>query len=356
MSSIKKTTILSIDGGGIRGIMPGVVLAHIETRLRKLEGDKVRLVDYFDILCGSSTGGILSLIYNVPNSAGRPKYTAQQAVDLYMKNGGAIFSRSAWQRVKSVDGVADEKYSAKAIEQALERYFENIALSQLLKPCLITSYDIEKRKSVFFNSVSARQTVARDYQVRDVARATSAAPTFFETAAIESATGEMAYLIDGGLIANNPTMCAYSEARALKFSAILNDPAKQDYPTAKDMLILSLGTGEEKEAYDFDKAKDWGIVGWLRPLIDIMMSGNAETVDYELRQIFDSANPEDYVRFQPPLKDANPDMDDASDNNLQKLHNAGKDFIIANHTKIEAIIAKLIANKARTAYVESPLI
>ena len=86
-------------------------------------------------------------------------------------------------------------------------------------------------------------------------------------------------LIDGGVFVNNPTLCAYSEARTWKFDT------NRDKPTASQMMILSLGTGGTDKSFEYRKAKDWGAVQWIVPIIDIMMSGVAETVDYQLKQI-----------------------------------------------------------------------
>lgn len=109
-----------------------------------------------------------------------------------------------------------------------------------------------------------------DYFVKDIARATSAAPTYFECSKVKSLTNINYPLIDGGVFVNNPALCAYAEVH-------------NEYEvTARDMAILSLGTGYEKQAYNYNQAKDWGMLGWIKPLISIMMSGVPEVVDYQL--------------------------------------------------------------------------
>jgi len=121
-------------------------------------------------------------------------------------------------------------------------------------------------------------------------------------------------LIDGGVFANNPALCAYAEVRN-KF---------EGKPTAKDMAILSIGTGYINKAYRYVKAKKWGAIGWVKPLLEIMMSGVSETVDYQLAQIYDAiGKPEQYLRVNAELLFANPEMDDASRDNLRALHEDG---------------------------------
>ena len=92
---MKKVRILSIDGGGIRGILPGIVLVHLEEKLQEKTGNEdMRLADVFDLMAGTSTGGILTLTYLMPDENNRPKFTAQKAVDLYLEKGGKIFDVS----------------------------------------------------------------------------------------------------------------------------------------------------------------------------------------------------------------------------------------------------------------------
>ncbi|MEG4630882.1 patatin-like phospholipase family protein [Microcoleus sp. AR_TQ3_B6] len=127
--------------------------------------------------------------------------------------------------------------------------FKDCKLSELLKPCLISSYDIERRKAHFFDRIDAQKYPAEDYFIKDIARATSAAPSYFEVAKVYSLTNESYALIDGGVFANNPALCAYAEVRN-KFR--IPNARNEREPTAKDMVILSL---EEKLRKNFPRKK-----------------------------------------------------------------------------------------------------
>ncbi|MDX8338435.1 patatin-like phospholipase family protein [Draconibacterium sp. IB214405] len=328
--------ILSLDGGGIRGIMPGQVLVALEEKLQKLSKNKdARIADYFDLIAGTSTGGILTCIYLCPSEedATKARYSAANAVDLYLENGDEIFDVTAWQKISSGAGVFDEKYSAKELEESLNDYLGELKLSNLLKPCLVTSYDIRRRKAHFFKQHKAKTGDAFDFYVKDVARATSAAPTYFEAAKVKSMTSVPYPLVDGGVFANNPTLCAYAEARNLPGA-----------PKAKDMFILSLGTGSSIKPYYYKEAKDWGLAQWVKPIIDIMMSGVSETVDFQLKQIFDAVGkPKQYVRIEPELYNASPEMDDASIKNLEALRIAGQKCADDNDQLLNDVAKKLIA-------------
>jgi len=346
---MKKVTILSIDGGGIRGILPGVILAYIEEQLQeRTNNPEARLCDYFDLLAGTSTGGILTCMYITPDENGKPKFSAQDAVDLYLKNGQKIFSISFGRRILNLFGLFEAKYLVRNIEKILSDYLKDTKLSEALKPCLITSYEIFQRKTIFFNKIDTTKSETRDFMLRDIARSTSAAPTYFKPAQIHSTYGNPLYLVDGGMFANNPSMCAYAEARTIKFSSIPACNGKPDYPTATEMILVSLGTGSQGDSYPYSKAKKWGIVGWLIPLINILMSGNSETVHYELKQLFRAANPANeayYFRLEPTVGTASSAMDLATPENMHALEEAGKTFV-SNHTdELDKIVELLIANK-----------
>lgn len=327
--------ILSIDGGGIRGIIPGQVLVNLERILQDRSGKPgARIADFFDLFAGTSTGGILACTYLVPEvDKATPRFTAQQAVDLYLEHGDEVFDLTIWQRIISVGGIADEKYSAVGLEAALNNYFGNTKLSDLLKPCLITAYDIQRRQAFFFRQHRARQSEGANFFVRDVARATSAAPTYFEPARVKSNSGVFYPLVDGGLFANNPALCAYAEAR--------NWPEAY---TAKDMMILSLGTGQDDRAYDFDRARNWGAVAWVKPVIDIMMSGVSDVTDYHLRQIYDAVGRSDqYLRIAPTLGNASPALDNASPENLAALRQAGQYAAEQHYDELTDFVDKLLS-------------
>lgn len=336
--------ILSIDGGGIRGIIPGQVLVALEQKLQEKEGKEARLADYFDFFAGTSTGGILTCICLCPSEIepGKARFSAQDAVNLYIENGDDIFSVPFWKNVQSGGGNLDEKYPADKLEEALKRYFGDLKLSELLKPCLIPSYNITERTATFFCQHDFKEHgPKKDFYVRDVCRATSAAPTYFETAFIHSLNGSEHPLIDGGVFANNPALCAYSEVR----NAI-------DQPTAKEMLIVSLGTGSENKKYPYDKAKNWGAIGWIKPVIDIMMAGAAEVTHYHLCKMFSArGNDKNYIRIQPTdLDNADPDMDNASDKNIQALVEVGKKTAESCNAELDRIVDILIRDKDKVEF------
>ena len=341
---MKKIKILSIDGGGIRGIIPGVILTYLEKRLQQITATNLKIGDFFDFVAGTSTGGILACLYLVPGEDGKAKYSANDAVQLYAKDGQEIFARSFFEK-NIFYSLLRPKYRVEHLEKYLGQFFGDVKLNQLIKPCLITAYEIAQRSAVLFTSADANDSL-RNFFVRDVARATSAAPTYFSPAHIQSDEGQFFSLTDGGVYANNPALCAYAEARKIKFKTLFND-AKADCPSANDMLIVSIGTGTVKKQYHYEDFENAGTVKWLEPIIDILMAANSETVDYQLTKMYETlsaADSEDYHRIEPPLFEACPEMDDASPENLEKLKQAGLYYTEKNEKLLEEIAAKIVAN------------
>lgn len=343
---MKKVRILSIDGGGIRGIIPGVILNYLEKQLQQYDKSSLKIGDYFDFIAGTSTGGILACAYLMPSENGTAKYGAEDALNLYIEDGNKIFGTSFMQQLVRGFGWFDEHYSATNLEAELLSFFGDTTLDKLIKPCLITAYEIVSRRAYFFTSLDARKDNMCNFKVTDVARATSAAPTYFEPAKIFSLDNQEFNLIDGGVYANNPALCAYAEARKIQFSGLFD--SKPNQPKAKDMLLISIGTGTVKQEYHFDDLKNAGEISWVHPLIDILMSGNSETVNYQLRQMYNTLNGDDrknYYRLEPSLREADTEMDNTSISNLKNLEQAGKWFVDDNKAMLDEIVQKLIENK-----------
>lgn len=352
-----KYTILSIDGGGIRGIIPATVLIELEKMLQKERGDDCKIGECFDFIAGTSTGGMLAclLLAPDPDNPGRAKYSAVQACDVYLRYGDEIFDRDIWQRFSSGDGILDEKYSATVLEDVLKKYFKDISLKELIRPCLIPGYNVKDYRPYFFTQHDAAIDPNANFLIRDVARATSAAPTYFETALTTSLDKKTVMpVIDGGVFANNPTACAYVEVLAKgKNAGQRVDP--------KDIAILSLGTGRQPKSIEFKECKDWGRIGWLMPLIDIFMEGVSQTVNYQMGKVCKSIDQlfcgdevveEDkkikhYLRIDGKFRDddnqmtigeLNPALDCATKENMELLQVFGKQLVKNNHDKLQKFV------------------
>lgn len=321
MTQDRPLRILSIDGGGIRGLIPAVLLAKFEEKIREKDPDG-SIADYFDLFAGTSTGGILvsGLLSPSINKYHKWNYNAYELIDIYREWGPKIFANTFGHRVKSGFGLKSSKYPSKGLDDCLQAYFGNLSLSQLGKPCLIPSYDVERKKTHFFTRHDAREDFNQDFYLWDVIRSTTAAPTYFEASTIYSLgdfrNRQRYTMIDGGIYAHNPALCAYAEARANPYFRKITDEV-----SASNMILFSLGTGDTKSPYSPDQVKSWGLIKWARPLVGIMMGAAAEAIHYQLTQVFGSVEAKDqYQRIDPDLPDdVSPYMDDASPENIESL-------------------------------------
>lgn len=333
--------VLCIDGGGIRGLIPAVILKHWESELG------VPLASCFHLVAGTSTGGILAAGLCRP----RPLSAAALA-ELYEEEGPRIFRKSPWHSLTSLGGMVDEKYPAGPLQRVLAERFSGWLSEVEICDLLVTAYEIERRSPYFFKSWLARgleldpgeAAVSRDFALLDVARATSAAPTYFEPVGVAGRDGTQYAFVDGGVFANNPAMCAYAAARRL-------------YPRAESYWVVSLGTGQLERPIPLERAKDWGLVGWARPLLQVIFDGVSETVDYQLEQLAPRVQ---HIRFQislgrePGSLGANDDLDDASSDNLARLKRLGELILERQRQASDAVLAELRAPKAQRANLGYP--
>jgi len=304
--------ILAIDGGGIRGLVPATILAALEKSLG------APLAQHFHMLAGTSTGGILAagLAHEIPTS---------QLVDFYLKDGGAIFTPAL---LSNIDG---PKYDPTPLEAALKTAFGDTRLSQLPHDVACPAYDIGARQPVIFKSWEARgieqpAAPSKDFLVREVARCTSAAPTYFPPGQAHAVDGSTLSLIDGGMFGNNPALIAMVAARRLM-------------PLAKRFLVVTLGTGQNLQSLAYADAVGWGVVGWMTTggLIDIMFDAMGSTVEYELDQL----DVVSQLRLQSSLQGANDVLDDASATNMAALQTCAKRTLTERAKDIEALVAEL---------------
>jgi len=294
--------ILSIDGGGIRGILPLALLVEIEAR-------RGPCADLFDMVAGTSVGGIIAtgLAHRV---------LAKTIYDMLMSDGGTIFAQTL---VTDVLNAVNPKYDAAPLEGFLAQTFGGAMLDGIAKPELIVpAVDLLRPASIFFKSWRARKDPSYNFALKDVARATSAAETYFAPAEIASAPGDVYRCVDGGTAINNPTIAAILEA----------DDLWQD----KDVRVLSLGTGSMTEPIT---PANGGIVGWLPDLLSLFMDAQASVLDHLARWAVPGL-----VRCDIALgPNVNTAFDDASPTNLAALAALGRQLVTAQLDNALAVLA-----------------
>jgi predicted acylesterase/phospholipase RssA len=320
--------ILAIDGGGIRGILPAMVLSDLERRTNR------PIIDLFDLIVGTSTGGLVALALACPTADGKPRHTARDIVRLYEVEGKRVFSRSVWHKIRSVGALAEGKYPSAGIEGVLQDYFGECRLKDALADVVVPAYEIERRMPFFFKTANARAKSYYDYPMKNVIRAATAAPTYFEPMQVQiDGPNDYYALVDGALFAYNPGMCAYVEA--------LNR-----YPERDSVIMVSLGTGKLTRRLPYDEVKDWGAARWAQPAFALMCDGICDVVDHQLQQLLPETEDglRQYYRFQARLDVGNDDMDDASNTNIRVLKLLAEDMLQANRAVLRSLADKLLVS------------
>jgi uncharacterized protein len=319
MSTPNTQCILSCDGGGIRGLITAVMLERLEQKLQE-QNPETPLKDYFDLIAGTSTGSLMV---------------------------------RAWlNRVRL--GFSQPIYDGKGLEEVLRS--DNVFGSMQFKdlpPTLITSYDTYNRQAVVM--VNTKPAYAH-IPIWEVCRASAAAPTAFPAhlmsepnfiAALEqkgcaiplNARGQKAIpLIDGGIFANNPALCA-----------VVDRLRWEDKPESSDLTIASFGTGQNVKEIGLDAAREWGALEWLSPrkgipLLDTLFDGSSDVVDHAIQGLLPECN---YHRFQPTLEADLPAFQAGADN-LSRMIEASDRYLNQPHVdqKLNQLAALLLSRQS----------
>lgn len=306
--------ILSIDGGGIRGYVPAYILNYIQSRLSR------PLIHYIDLIAGTSTGGIIATGLSIPNTLGGPKYSTQDLVSFYKNDAGKIFKNAS----NLAELLFRSKYRNQNLTAVVGTKMGDVSFSDLMTNVLIPTYCITDRRPYFFKSW--KDTV-EGIPASRVVEATCSAPIFFDPTSVRFPNeDEVRYFIDGALVANNPTMCAYVEAKKLWGD--------------EDVLVLSLGCGDISNPISADRKKRWGILPWIPQIVEIVTDAGVNSVDYQLRVV----NSDMYVRLQTKIVHAAKSMDDASLLNMERLRLDAHNLIEERTRDIEAVV-KILEEK-----------
>ncbi|XP_006354911.1 patatin-like protein 2 [Solanum tuberosum] len=335
-------TVLSIDGGGIRGIIPATILSFLESQLQELDGSDARLADYFDVMAGTSTGGLVTAMLTAPDENNRPLYAAKDITPFYLENCPKIFPQKSglFTPIRNiVQTLIGSKCDGKYLHEVVKEKLKDTRLSNTITNVVIPTFDIKKLQPTIFSTYETKRAACYDAKLSDICIGTSAAPTYLPAHYFKVEDGKdnvrEHHLIDGGVAANNPGLIAISEVSKEIFK---NNP---DFYPIKPMeygrfLVISLGTGAAKyeQKYNSSMAAKWGIVEWLlhkgsNPLIEVFTQSSADMVDYHNSVVFQALRSEDsYLRIQEDeLSGTEASVDVATKENLERLVEIGENLL-----------------------------
>jgi uncharacterized protein len=309
--------VLSIDGGGIRGIVTAHILNNIEKLLQKYTNNKnEKLINYFDLSSGTSTGSIIIAILNIKDKNGIPLYNCQDVLNMYNNESQYIFKRTFIQKIKSLFGIIKVKYDNKYFKEMLKKYLKETTVQDTYTNTMITSINLNDMSLFLFKSYGSNH----QYNLTDAVLASSAAPTYFKPIKLYKNNIEIT-LTDGGMGMNNPSLSSYLECKKLYKDDNIN--------------ILSLGTGYKTKPLLYNKIKKWGIAKWLKEIVDTILSANNKVTDYQCNMLYKYIINGKYTRINGELFYASSKIDDVSNKNLLNLQKDAQ--IIFDNNKSEII-------------------
>jgi hypothetical protein len=312
--------VLTIDGGGIRGIIPAAVLVELE---RRLSPD--RLAGAFDLIVGTSTGGIIALGLTVPDGD-QPRHAAERLLDLYLTDGETIFPRGGPVPLPRTTWLREgTRYPTTGLEQALDRCLGDAPLTAALTDVVVTSYDLAYGEPVMLSS-RPRPGYVSDVTMVVAARATSAAPIVFKPEIVRDGDRER-MLVDGGLYVNNPAVLGY----LLGGQAA----AREDLPLA----LVSLGTGTRPPRTPLpaaERTQMWDASAVARTLLEAVSTGSGNLVHLLLSRLADGERFR-YWRLQTTVGPCDFTMDDSSPENVACLYERARELVAERDEELAAI-------------------
>lgn len=322
--------ILCLDGGGVKGVIVAKILEEIEERTGR------KIYELFDVIAGTSAGGIITLGLTMPNprDTDEAKYSARDLINIFKNEGMRIFPNSLSRKIMTLGGLLGAKHSGQGVRAVTREYFGDALISKSMTNVLVTAFDAKANKIKMFTNLAAENDRDEEYYMRDVATATSAAPVFLPAAKIKNIKGEEGVFIDGGVGANNPTALALSYARSLKLDV-------------HNATIVSIGTGNPVKvntSSDFDNA---GLVNWGPRLIDVMFTANSSATHSAMESAYSSKNNGNYYRIQTVLREEDATMDDASPVHMEALLTSAKQTISNQSKTIDTICEELLTKLAQ---------
>lgn len=294
----KNYNILSLDGGGIRGIMLLHQLVDLEKKLDR------PLHETFDLISGTSTGAIVAVLLGLG-------HTAENILNIYLKHSYKIFKKHFFRF-----GIFRPRYDDTYFNNLILKFVSTKTLKDLLCDVIVPAYNATKKEKIIFKSKKAKVDLSYDYKLFDVIRSSVSAQTFFKPHKIGSS-----YFIDGGMVINNPTLISYIETLG--------------YDIKYDCInILSYSTGI-KEAIIDKYTISGGLLNWAQPTFDILLAEQSQMIDYEMKVMGLNYKNLNYIRCESYVLNSSGKICDVSKKNIENLKADGVLSTINNELLVE---------------------
>jgi len=329
---MKKFKILSIDGGGLRGVVPLTILKKIE----EISGKRIH--ELFDFVAGTSTGGLIASAISIknPDNPEVPLYTLDDVIKVYLERGREIFP-PGHNFLESAISIFKHRFAPTGIDKVLNDITGKYTMNDCLNNIMICSYDLENNTPLFLKSRNAHLKPERNIRLYHACRATSAGPTYLPSYKFEYPDDKTTTrnCIDGGVFVNNPSFAALTE-----FSKHINyyQPDSTTFDL-KETFVLSLGTGSYTGKISDLEAMESGLAFWAQHITEIMMHGVNTATDYGMRELMPEGN---YLRMTVDIDSAeHADMANCSEETFNYLIKTTNEMLEQNDAILKDFINKI---------------
>ena len=306
--------ILSLDGGGVRGYLTTRILENVEQYLNQANNENINIGQRFDLIAGTSTGAIIGGLLSIGKSAKE----VREFYEEYIKD---IFGqKNNWFKWFK------PKYDNSFLEMKLKEFFGEKTLADVQTDILITSVALSTAKPRFYKSGYLDRNSSRlDEKLSDVILASTSAPTYFKA---KEKMKHSSFLIDGGIVANNPSLVALIDALQFESTSLNHTQKPKSFD---EITLLSIGTGEICcVPYDYSKLQNAGLINWAKPISDIVLEAQSQLASFQTGFLM---KPNNYLRINPKLK-VKIELDDIKQinelKNLADLEKTHEQFLINN--------------------------
>jgi patatin-like phospholipase/acyl hydrolase len=323
-------TILSIDGGGTKGIIPAILLSQFEHATAK------KTAQLFDFMVGVSTGSLVVSLLATPNAEGTSHYTADEIVKLFEEKSPDVFAASFMHKFKTISGLIGPRFESGGMERLSQLYFRETTMSQLLSHVAIFAYDLNKKGVVMFTNWRSKQADTSYYNVRNVIQGTTAIMSYFSPKELVDTNGDNKYLLaDASFVVNNPSAMAFLFAY-------------NRCPNAKHYVVVSLATGKYPGLNI--QPQTWGIIQWATEMVYSVLQGETAAGNAIMTNLVNVLNATEtdktiprvlFVRMNPRISWDQSDPTNTSLEHLLTLEKITKNYTIQHQARMNCLTTLL---------------
>ncbi|MDE3048167.1 MAG: patatin-like phospholipase family protein, partial [Verrucomicrobiota bacterium] len=285
-----------------------------------------RINDLFDLMVGTCTGALQTVLLTTPGKDGQPKFTAKELLDIYNTDEKKLFYHPWYHRLLTLNGVIGPKYQTTARYALFQKCLDGLYFDQLLNNVVIPAYDVRSQNPMLFLNWNQPGREDTNFELASLLMGAVSPPGVFPSV-IFGLHGKRLVLVDGTLFADNPSIVAVLLAMSI-------------YPNKKYILV-TLGTGVTEETPHLTtEVLNWGELQWSKQLLPTIYKSNAKFNTMLVQKMFPV--PLDLYYFNTRVSAFDTQLDNVSQWNIERLNRYGKQMVVENQERLAELASRLV--------------